>query len=88
MNIKNLFEDFENEYLYIGEKRQPNKFNDKEIHKIDIMYAFSAYVNYHSDSCIYIIKDSNLCSHLFRDIKKRYDLTSLYLRYDKLHQII
>ena len=88
MNIKNLFEDFEKQYLYVGEPRKPSRFEDKQLNKIDVMYAFSCYVNYHSDTCIYIIKDTNLSTLLFNDIKKKYDLTRLYLNYEKLHELI
>ena len=87
MNIKNLFEDFEREYLYVGEPRH-GKFQDKELNKIEMMYAFGSYLSYHTDSCIYIIKDTNLSTLLFNDIKKKYDLTRLYLNYEKLHELI
>ena len=88
MNIKNLFEDFEKTYLYVGEPRRPSRFEDKQLNRIDVMYAFSCYVNYHSDTCIYIVKDTQLCSHLWREINIKYDLTRLYLNYDRLHQLI
>ena len=88
MNIKYLFWDFEKTYLYVGEPRQPGKFTDKQLNRIDVMYAFSSYVNYNSDTCIYIVKDTNISSYIWRYLKSKYDLTSLYLNYDKLHQLI
>ncbi len=87
MNIKNLFNDFEKQFLYISDRPKP-KQSDKQINKIDIMTAFSVFVNYHSDKLIRILKDTQLTSYLWRDIKKRYDLTKLYLNYDKLHNLI
>ena len=88
MNIKNLFEDFEKTYLYVGEPRQPGKFEDKQLNMFDVMYAFSSYVNYNSNTCIYIVKDTNISSYIWHHLKSKYDLTSLYLNYDRLHQLI
>ena len=34
MNIKNLFEDFEKQYLYVGEPRKPSRFEDKQLKEI------------------------------------------------------
>jgi hypothetical protein len=87
MNIKNLWDDFEKTYLYTSD-RVKYCYEDKKLNKIDVMNAFSVLVNYHSDTCIHILKDTQLCSYFWRDLKKRYDLTKLYLRYDKLHNLI
>ena len=70
MEIKKYFEDFEKQFLYEGDKRKSSRFEDKELNRFDLFYAFSCYVNYHTDTCIYIIKDANLCSYFWRDIKR------------------
>jgi hypothetical protein len=89
MEIKKLFEDFEKQYLFVGDQRvQNSKYNDKKLNKIDIMNSFSVFVNYHSDTCIHILKDTQLTSHLWRDLCKKYDMTRLYLNYNKLFNLI
>ena len=87
MNIKNLFDDFEKTYLFTSD-REKHRWEDKKISKIDILNAFSVYVNYHSDTCIHILKDTQLCSYLWRIVKIKYDLNRLYLDYDKINQLI
>ena len=88
MNIKNLFEDFEKQYLYVGEPRKPSRFEDKQLNRIDLMYAFSCFINYNRDTTIYIVKDTNISSYIWNYLKSKYDLTKLYLNYEKLHQLI
>jgi len=89
MNIKKLWDEFEKTYLYEAELRPQNsKYVDKQLNRIDVMNAFSVFVNYHNDTCIYILKDTQLCSYFWRDLKKRYDLTKLYLNEEKLDNLI
>ena len=86
MNIKNLWEQFETEYLFVGEPRlQNSKYHDKQLNRIDCITAFSIFVNYHSDRCIHILKDTHLTSYFWRDLVKRYDLKNLYINKGKLH---
>lgn len=89
MEIKNLWEQFEKEYLFVGEtRRQNSKYHDKQLNRIDVMNCFSVFVNYNSDVCIHIIKDTHLTSHFWRDLIKRYDLTKLYINEEKLYQLL
>jgi len=87
MNIKNLWEDFEKTYLFVGDTRE-GKWVDTKISKIDIMNSFSIFVNYNSNVCIHILKDKQLINHLWREILIKYDLTKLYLRENKLFELI
>jgi hypothetical protein len=89
MSTKELWEDFVNIYLIEGEQRKQNsKYHDKQLYKIDVMTAFSLYVNYNSNNCISILKDTQLTSQLWRDLIKRYDVSKLYINEEKLYQLL
>jgi hypothetical protein len=89
MEIKKLFEDFEKHYLFVGDERvQNSKYHDKKLNKIDVMNSFSVFVNYHSNTCIHILKDTQLTTQLWRDLCKKYDMTKLNLNYEKLYNLI
>ena len=89
MTTKELWEDFVEIYLMEGEQRKQNsKHHDKQLNKIDIMTAFSVFVNYHSDTCIKILKNTQLTSQLWRDLTKRYDVTKLYINEEKLYHLL
>ena len=87
MNIKYLFEDFETIYLYVSDRKK-HKYEDKKISREEVMNCFSIFVNYHSDECIHIIKDIQLSNWIWREIKKKYNLNTLYINYDRIHQLI
>ena len=87
MDFKKLFNQFENQYLYVSDVKK-YKGADKELSKAEVMSFFSAYVNYHSDKCIHIIKDTQLITSLWRDLKKRYDLTKLFINEEKIYNLI
>ncbi len=89
MEIKNLWEEFEKTYLYEDvERRQNSKYHNKQLNKIDVVNAFSIFVNYNSEVCIHIIKDTQLTTQLWRDLCKRYDMTKLYINEEKLYQLL
>jgi hypothetical protein len=89
MSTKELWEDFVEIYLIEGEQRKQNsKYHDKQLNKIDVMTAFSIYVNYNSDNCIKVLKDTQLTSQLWRDLIKRYDVTKLYIDEQKLYRLL
>ena len=88
MDIQNLWEQFKKQYLIVGEPRKSGRLYDKQLYKIDMVYAFSVYVNYHYDTCIHIVKDRQLSSQLWNEIKNTHDLTRLYIRYEKLRELI
>jgi hypothetical protein len=89
MTTKELWEDFIEIYLIEGEQRKQNsKFHDKQLNKIDVMTAFSLFVNYNSHTCISILKDTQLTSQLWRELNKRYDVTKLYIDEEKLYQLL
>jgi hypothetical protein len=89
MSTKELWEDFVNIYLMEGEQRkQKSKYHDKQLNKVDVMTAFSIVLNYNTDTCIKIIKDTELTSYLWRDLIKRYDVTKLYIDEEKLYQLL
>ena len=89
MSTKELWEDFVEIYLIEGEQRKQNsKYHDKQLNKIDLMTAFSIYVNYNSNNCIKILKDTQLTSQLWRDLIKRYDITKLYIDEQKLYRLL
>ena len=87
MNLNKLFEEFEKQFLYL-DNRKKNNFEDKNISKIDVINCFSIFVNYHSDVCIHIFKDPEICSRFWRIIKIKYDLSKLYIHYDKICKYI
>lgn len=87
MDLKNLFNQFEKQYLYVNDTKR-YKGADKEISKAEVMTFFSVYVNYHSDKCIHIIKDTQLTTYLWRDLKKRYDLTKLFINEEMIYNLI
>jgi len=89
MSTKELWEDFKKTYLIEGDQRKQNsKYHDKQLNKIDLMTAFSIYVNYNSDTCIKILKDTQLTSQLWQDLIKRYDITKLYINEAKLYKLL
>jgi len=89
MEIKNLWEEFIDEYLFEGvERNQHSSYNDKQLNKIDVMTCFSVFVNYHSDICIHICKDKQLTGLLWRDLCKRYDMTRLYINEERLYKLL
>ena len=89
MSTKELWEDFVEIYLIEGEQRKQNsKYHDKQLNKIDVMTAFSLFVNYYSDNCIKILKDTQLTNQLWRELNKRYDVTKLYINEQKLYQLL
>ena len=89
MSTKELWENFVNIYLIEGKQRKQNsKYHDKQLNKIDVMTAFSLFVNYNSDNCIKVSKDTQLTSQLWRDLIKRYDITKLYIDEQKLYRLL
>ena len=87
MNIKYLFEDFEKQYLFTSD-REKHRWEDKRISRAEILNCFSIFVNYHSDRCIHILKDTQISNWCWRVIKMKYDLKTLYINYDKIYQLI
>ena len=87
MDLKKLFVDFENQFLYVSD-RLHYKGEDKKISKIEIMTFFSVFVNYHSDKCIYVMKNTKLTTELWRNIKRKYDLTKLFLNQEKIYNFM
>jgi hypothetical protein len=89
MEIKNLWEQFVDEYLFEGvERNQHSNYNDKQLYRVDVITAFSVFVNYNMDKCIHILKDRQLTGLLWRDLCKRYDMTRLYINEEKLYQLL
>ena len=89
MSIKNLWEDFEKYYLFEGKDRPQNsKYHDKNLNRVDVINAFSIYVNYHSQVCIHITTDRQLTSYFWDDLIKRKNMKSLYLNESKLHDLL
>ena len=87
MDFNNLFELFEKQFLYTSDKKR-YKGADKQISKVEIMTFFSVFVNYHSDRCIHVLKNTKLTTDLWRRITSKYDLTKLFLNQDKIYNFI
>ena len=89
MSTKELWEEFEKTYLVNGDERPQNsKHHDKQLNKIDVMNSFSIYINYHSNVCINLMKDTQLTSYFWRDLNNRKDIKSLYINELKLYELL
>lgn len=87
MDLKEKWEEFEKTYLYTSD-RVKSKYEDRQISKLDIINAFSYFYNSDRVDCVHILKDTQLTSYFWRLIKLKYDLTKLYINYDRLHELL